>query len=80
MKTLQSCLLLFAAILLCNGCQNELNYEPSVTAQGSLHDSNGNCYLSVVDGIYTQNSILTTANFIDANILQVNDVVKLFFF
>ena len=68
MKALQ--FILFAAMmfLLFNGCQNELNLPPADPAQGSLHDSSGNCYPSVVNGIYKKDSTLNSSNFIEANV------------
>ena len=60
------------------GCQKDYSVETNQTltvfptistpAKGSLQDESGNCYAITVNGVYTQDSVLTTQNFITVTI------------
>src|SRR5205085_8566321 len=51
-------------------CQKELDFETDVNAHGSLKSNTaGDCLPSTINGIYQQDSVLNSHNFID---VQVN--------
>jgi len=68
------CIGLFMAM----GCQKDYSVETNQTltvfptistpSKGSLQDESGNCYAITVNGVYTQDSALTTQNFITVTI------------
>lgn len=66
MKTIRIIPIFFAFIISLAACQNELDFPPTSPAEGSLSDSTGNCYNSVVAGLYQADTTLQASNYIDA--------------
>ncbi|MFT3910338.1 MAG: hypothetical protein QM737_13015 [Ferruginibacter sp.] len=66
MKIIRFIPLLFSFVLFIASCQNEIDDPGTTIALGSLSDASGNCYTTVVAGVYQEDSVLQTSNYIDA--------------
>ena len=66
MKLIRFIPVFFLFILFVASCQNELTDPGATVALGSLSDASGNCYSTVVAGVYHEDSVLQTSNYIDA--------------
>ena len=68
MKFVKAAFALVFIMFLFHACQNELSYDLTPAAQGTLHDPNGDCYPAIVQGVYREDSALNSSHYIDVNV------------
>ncbi len=68
MKIVKSTIFLMSMMFILHACQNELSNDLTQDAQGTLQDPNGDCYPSIVQGLYKEDSVLNSSNYIDVNV------------